>query len=155
MARKTSRFQALLRVALGGFFLVIGLQKVSDLTAFTEAVFNYQIVFPPFDAYAAYLVAWLEVVAGGVLIIGRWGTRGSLAIVAGLLFTFINALAIAMAKGLNINCGCFTKSEDPTNLPLHIAMNVVLLAITLFLLWHEFRKEQPSRHTGTRLVLPD
>lgn len=145
----------LLRVALGLFFLVIGVQKVSDLTAFTEAVFNYQILFPPYDAYAAYLVAWLEVVVGLALVAGRWGTRGALIIVAGLLFTFINALAMAAAKGLNINCGCFGSSDEPTNFPLHIGMNVVLLAVTLYLFWHEVQKGQTRRHSGTRLVLPN
>lgn len=155
MPRSSSLFPTLLRVALGLFFLVIGLQKVSDLTAFTESVFNYQILYPPYDAYAAYLVAWLEVVTGLALIIGLWGVRGALVIIAGLLFTFINALAIAAAKGLNINCGCFGQSDEPTNFPLHIGMNVCLLALTLYLFWHQVRKGQNRRYTGTRLVLPD
>ena len=133
----------LLRIALGFFFLIVGLIKLRDLDAFTEDIFNYQILFPPYDGYAAYFVAWLEVLAGLAVIIGRWALRGSLLLIAGMLLTFITALSIAAAKGLNINCGCFGSSEEPTNFPLHIGMNVLLLALTAFLFWRTTKTSVP------------
>lgn len=144
-----------LRVGLGLFFLVVGILKVRDLGAFTEAIFNYQILFPPYDAYAAYFVAWLEVVIGLVLIVGLWGTRGALLITAGLLAVFIAALSMAAAKGLNINCGCFSASEEPTNFPLHIGMNVLLLLVTACLFWQQGRKKTGKLFSSKgKLTLP-
>ena len=142
----------LLRAGLGLFFLIVGVLKIRDLPAFTEDIFNYQILFPPYDAYAAHLVAWLEILAGLVVMIGRWGTRGALLLIAGLLFTFITALSIAAAKGLNINCGCFGYSEDPTNFPLHIGFNLALLLLTGFLFW---RQILPARLTSTQANTQD
>ena len=130
-----------LRIALGLFLLVVGVIKLMDLEAFTEDVFNYQILFPPYDAYAAYFVAWLEVILGIILIIGLWGTRGALLLTSGLLVSFIAALSSAASRGLNINCGCFGHSDEPTNFFLHISFNVVLFLLTLALFWSHLRKE--------------
>lgn len=154
MSRKAQLALLLLRVGLGLFFLVVGLIKVRDLNAFTEDVFNYQILFPPYDGYAAYLVAWLEVIAGLVVIIGLRGLLGGLTLIAGMFTTFIIALSIAAAKGLNINCGCFGSSDEPTNFPLHIGMNAALLLLTLFLFWSYSRKGSKSIFHCKKLDLP-
>jgi uncharacterized membrane protein YphA (DoxX/SURF4 family) len=155
MAQKSSLLNILLRMALGLFFFITGVIKAGDLDAFTEDVFNYQLLFPPYDAYAAYLVAWLEIIAGAVLAIGLWGRRGALVLIAGMLVTFIGALSSAAARGLNINCGCFGASDEPTNFPFHIGLNSVLLLITFYLLWQEFRRGRGHLFKADRLVLPE
>ena len=147
-------FFHLLRIGLGLFFLVVGIMKLRDLESFTEAIFNYQILFPPFDGYTAYLVAWLEVIAGLVVMIGLWGTRGGLLLLGGLLTAFIIALSMAAAKGLNINCGCFGSSEEPTNFVLHIGMNVGLLLLTALLFWHQLKNSQNHLFGKSKLHLP-
>jgi uncharacterized membrane protein YphA (DoxX/SURF4 family) len=144
MSRGSTIVLHLLRVALGLFFLFVGLLKLRDLDAFTEDIFNYQILFPPYDGYAAYFVAWLEVWAGLAVLVGRRGLLGGLILVAGMLATFITALSIAAAKGLNINCGCFGSSDEPTNFPLHIGMNAALLAVTALLVCYQVRTGQSS-----------
>lgn len=144
----------LLRLGLGIFFLIFGLKKVADLDTFTEAVFNYQILFPPYDGYAAYFVAWLEVVAGLVILPGRWGTRGGLVAIGGMLIAFITALSIAAAKGLNINCGCFGPSDEPTNYPVHITLNCVLFAITVLLFWRQSTQRSKHLFPKEKLNLP-
>lgn len=145
----------ILRVGLGIFFVWSGLIKVADLDAFTEAVFNYQILFPPYDGYAAYFVAWLEVIAGLATVIGRWGARGGLLAIAGMLAAFNIALGIAASKGLNINCGCFGSSEEATNYPLHIGLNILLLALTVLLLWREFTARSKHLFPESKLSLPN
>lgn len=154
MSRRARLTLLVLRVGLGLFFFVVGLIKLRDLDAFTEDIFNYQILFPPYDGYAAYLVAWLEVVAGLAVIIGLRGLLGGLVLIAGMLTAFITALSIAAAKGLNINCGCFGSSDEPTNFPLHIGMNVALLLLTFFLIWSCSRKDHKSIFKGKKLALP-
>lgn len=144
----------LLRVALGLFFLIVGFLKLRDLDGFTEDIFNYQILFPPFDGYAAYLVAWLEVIAAAAVIIGHRGALGGLVLIGGMLTTFIIALSIAAAKGLNINCGCFGSSDQPTNFPLHIGLNSSLLLLTFVLFWQLTRKNTKRLFRKSRLNLP-
>lgn len=144
----------ILRMGLGLFFLIVGLLKLRDLDAFTEDIFNYQLLFPPYDGYAAYGVAWLEVVAGLCVLIGFWGTRGGLLLIAGLLLSFVGALSMAAARGLNINCGCFGSSEAPSNFPLHIGMNLLLLLLSAYLFWREL-SSPPKRLFGkSKLTLP-
>ena len=139
-----------LRVGLGCFFLISGLLKLQNLSSFTEDIFNYQILFPPYDGYVAYLVTWLEIIAGLAIGIGFGALRGGLIVVAGLLITFITALSISASKGLNINCGCFGISEEVTNFPLHIDMNALLLLLTagLFAYYSLSRKDKESFEQG-------
>lgn len=144
----------LLRMGLGLFFLIVGTLKLRDLTAFTEDIFNYQILFPPYDGYAAYLIAWLEVVTGSIVIVGRWGTRGALLLIAAMLLSFIIALSTAANKGLNINCGCFGSSEEPTNFPLHISLNATLLLLSAYLFWHQIHKRKKPLFGEKKLHLP-
>ncbi|MBK1832983.1 MauE/DoxX family redox-associated membrane protein [Roseibacillus ishigakijimensis] len=143
------------RIALGLFFLVTGVLKLRDLNAFTEDVFNYQILFPPFDAYTALLVVWLEIIAGLVVLVGRWGLRGGLVTIGGLLLAFIAALSHAAARGLNINCGCFGSSEEPTNFPLHLGLNALLLLLTLLLLRHSSTPAKGQVFGPGKLHLPE
>ncbi len=139
---------------MGIFFLIVGIIKLRDLDSFTEDVFNYQILFPPYDAYAAYLIAWLEVIAGALVAIGLWGMRGGLMLISGMICSFIIALSVAASKGLNINCGCFGSSEEPTNFTLHIGFNMILLLISVALLTIHLRKKRHHIFGKKRFSLP-
>ncbi|MDQ8189662.1 DoxX family protein [Roseibacillus persicicus] len=151
----TATLFLILRLGLGIFFVWSGLIKLADLDAFTEAVFNYQILFPPYDGYAAYFVAWLEVIAGLATVIGRWGARGGLLAIAFMLAAFNIALGIAASKGLNINCGCFGSSEEPTNYLLHIGLNLLLWVLAIILLWREFTTRSKRLFSENKLSLPN
>lgn len=122
------------RMFLGAFFVWSGIVKLLDLSAFTEAVANYQMIPRPYDAWVAYLLPWAEVFAGMALLVGFF-VDGALLCVAGMMLVFVGALSYAWSQGLNINCGCFGASDDPVNYPWKIASNVgiLLLAIVLWL----------------------
>jgi len=98
------------RVALGGVFILAAVGKIAGPQDFAQAVAGYRIL--PLSAVNlfAIIVPWLELLVGlslwsGILI------RSGVAVAAALNVMFIVAAASAMARGLNIECGCFTLSH--------------------------------------------
>ena len=124
----------ILRVALGGFFIWSGAVKLADLDSFVDTVGNYQIVDRPWDAYFGYFVPWFEVVAGLAVVTGL-GIRAGLLSLMGMLVGFSVAIAWVWSEGLNINCGCFGKSDEPTNYGRHLFYNVLLICTGAGLFW--------------------
>ena len=132
----------LLRVSLGVYFVYSGGLKifVVGFDDFVDAVGNYQIVGAPWDAVAGYLLPWVELCAGLALVLG-WAFRGAALLVVAMLVVFNVALALAWSSGLEINCGCYAKSAEPTNYPLKILSNAAwLLCGVLILIEPSFRK---------------
>ena len=95
------------RVLLGTWFLYSGGVKlwVTGLDRFTRDIANYQLLPQPFDAWAAYTVPWLEVVAGLCLMLGFF-RRGAILMLFGLVLGFSTFIGWAWAHQLDISCGC-------------------------------------------------
>jgi len=112
-----------LQAVLGAFFIWSGITKLPDLSGFTQTVANYQLVDRPWDAVAAYFVPWVEIIAGLALVTGIL-VKGGLLILLTMLIGFSAAIAWVWSQGLNINCGCYGASDEPTNYPVHLAINL-------------------------------
>jgi uncharacterized membrane protein YphA (DoxX/SURF4 family) len=103
----------LLRFGLGALFIVAGVLKLRDPTAFATEITNYRTL----AGAAPYLAATLpmvEIVLGAALILApaAWRRAGALA-TAGLLAIFTVAVTQAVARGINIDCGCFGGGASP------------------------------------------
>ncbi len=135
----------LLRLCLGGLFVWSGVVKLQDLPEFLESVGNYQFEFlnEPYDAVVTYTLPWVEVFAG-LAVISGFGKSGGLVIIMGMLASFCWALSDAWSKGLNINCGCFSKNSEPVNYPLKLAENVGIFVVALVLLIMALRMRRKS-----------
>ena len=96
---------AILRLYLALIFIFSGLDKINDLNGFAQSIENYKILPLYLINITAIIIPWIEVVAGSLLLLGIWIKENSVIILA-LLLVFTAALIIALAKGLNINCGC-------------------------------------------------
>lgn len=96
-----------LRVALGAVFIVASLDKIQNPEAFATTIANYRLL--PYKSINGIAIAlpWLEVVTGILLVLGIW-IKASTMIVWGLLLAFSIAISQALARGLDISCGCFT-----------------------------------------------
>jgi len=140
-----------LRVAFGLFFLYGG-EKLFRLDEFTRQVGNYRIVVDPWDAVVAYMVPCFEVVVGICLVSGIL-MRGALLTAAGMTFVFMVGIGQAMARGLDINCGCFSASDMPSNLGRHMALLVGMMVVIGFLAFVE-RMSRTRGFGGKRLRLP-
>ena len=98
---------ALLRVALGAVFIVASLDKIQNPDAFVTNIANYRLLPYTVINAIAIVLPWVEVITGTLLILGVW-IRASTMIVWGLLLAFSVAISQALARGLDISCGCFT-----------------------------------------------
>lgn len=96
----------LFRVALGGLFIYAGVVKVADPLGFAQDIRNYRLVGQTLSFVAALVLPWLEIVAGAFLVAGI-STRGAALVVTGLLVFFILLTLVTMARGLDVDCGCF------------------------------------------------
>jgi uncharacterized membrane protein YphA (DoxX/SURF4 family) len=94
------------RVVLGGLFIYAGVVKVVDPLGFAQDIRNYRLVGQSLAFVAAVVLPWLEIVAGAFLIPGVW-KRGASLVITGLLVFFIVLTLVTMARGLDIECGCF------------------------------------------------
>ncbi len=94
------------RLVLGGLFIYAGAVKVLDPLDFAQDIRNYRLVGQSLSFIAAIVLPWLEILAGAFLIAGLW-RRGAALVITGLLVFFIVLTAVTMARGLDVDCGCF------------------------------------------------
>jgi uncharacterized membrane protein YphA (DoxX/SURF4 family) len=123
-----------LRVLFGGLFIVSGALKAGDPGAFLLDVRSFQVLGDPWAAWLAMSLPWIEIVCGAALVAGGWAS-GALVILGAAIAVFIGALGQAWARGIDVTCGCFGRSENHTNFPLQIGFDIILLAVAGFLLW--------------------
>ncbi|PID59637.1 MAG: hypothetical protein CR986_05055 [Ignavibacteriae bacterium] len=119
---------ALTRIYLALFFLISGLNKINHLNEFAQSIENYRILPIGFVNIFAIIFPWLEVISGGLLLIGVFIKENS-SIILGLLVIFTLAVASAYFRGININCGCSTTLVDQKVGLLKIIENIALLIV--------------------------
>ncbi|MFH2052277.1 MAG: MauE/DoxX family redox-associated membrane protein [bacterium] len=120
----------LCRLAVGGIFIYASLDKLAHPGAFAAAIDNYRMVPYPLLHPMAHLLPVLEMLMGLGLVLGVL-RRGAALIAALLTLVFIVAIASALARGLDISCGCFhTDGGHGVGLDL-LVRDVVLLLLCL------------------------
>ncbi len=95
---------------VGAVFVFAGLAKIGDPQAFAAQIHNFRLAPIWSENLIAVWLPWIEVLAGGGLIVGvRRGAASWLTAAMMVLFTV--AVAQAWARGLDIECGCFGTSD--------------------------------------------
>jgi uncharacterized membrane protein YphA (DoxX/SURF4 family) len=122
------------RLILAGVFIYASVDKIAHPAAFAKDVYNYQILPDTFINLTALVLPWLELFLGLCLLAGIW-LPGAVLAVNGLLVVFLAALVFNLARGLDINCGCFsTGSEAPAmSTTYYLIRDAVFLVIGAFL----------------------
>jgi rhodanese-related sulfurtransferase/uncharacterized membrane protein YphA (DoxX/SURF4 family) len=141
------------RLFLGGIFIYASYDKILDPVRFAEIVFNYHI-FPDLLVNPTSLfLPWLEVLVGLCLILGIW-LPGAVLICNGLLLVFFLTLLFNLARGLDIDCGCFTTSIGASSggrMLWYLLRDGFFLLAASFLLVCFFFSKMPF---GARFVKP-
>ncbi len=101
------------RIILGALFLWASVTKVPDMAAFAEGVANYRIVPPSLVPVVAAAVVGVEIAAGVALMLSVWARAAAL-VLAALLAVFTVGLASALARGIDLACGCFGGTDAAT-----------------------------------------
>lgn len=94
------------RLVVGVTLVWASLDKLAHPGAFATAIHHYRLVPLSLLHPFALLLPMVELVAGGALVLGV-ARRGAALIAAFLMLVFIVAIACALARGLDISCGCF------------------------------------------------
>jgi rhodanese-related sulfurtransferase len=102
------------RLFLGGIFVYASCDKILHPVFFAETVYNYQVLPDLLVNITALVLPWVELLVGLALILGLW-LAGALVISNLLLLVFSGTLVFNLARGLDIDCGCFTSSIGPSS----------------------------------------
>ena len=123
----------LFRIFLGLLFIYAGIEKISDPAGFSNAIYNYKLL--PFSLvnFFAITLPWIELSAGLLLLFGVYVKENS-SIIAALLIIFFIAIAISLARGLNIECGCFGTSTGAKVGLIKLVENLVLILASSLLM---------------------
>ncbi len=128
----------LVRLGLAGVFIVAGALKVTDLPASGRAVVAYELMPTNVAMTVGAIQPFFELMLGALLLIGL-ATRVTALISALTMVAFIAGITSAWARGLNIDCGCFSKGGHlppgvtPNYLP-EILRDIGFLAMAIFLM---------------------
>jgi putative oxidoreductase len=152
----------ILRLALGGIFVAAGVTKIwpvkvktapfavtvasyaPDASEFADSVLNYRLPPRELNNLVAITFPWIELLAGGLLMCGTW-KRASTLVITVLMVVFLIAIGQAVARGLNISCGCFGTVEGRKVGLTALAEDTGMLAAALWLLWRDKqRRENPA-----------
>jgi uncharacterized membrane protein YphA (DoxX/SURF4 family) len=98
------------RLVLGGAFVVASISKIADPAAFAASIGYYHLLPTGSLMLVATVLPWLELLCGLGLIFGI-APRANALLVFLMLFVFTAGVGSALARGLDISCGCFT--QDP------------------------------------------
>jgi rhodanese-related sulfurtransferase/uncharacterized membrane protein YphA (DoxX/SURF4 family) len=104
----------LLRLFLGVIFVYASFDKIFRPAAFAEIIYNYQILPEPLINLASIFLPWLELLLGLLLILGFW-LPGAVLVCNSLFLVFFATLVFNSARGLDIDCGCFSVSTEASS----------------------------------------
>src|ERR1700680_644400 len=126
---------------IGGVFIYAGAIKALDPIRFAGDIDNYKILPWAIGVRLAFYLPWLEILCGLALIARRL-YLGGLWILTALISVFIVATVAAKVRGLDITCGCFGHASKNWSFSTHLALDLVLLGATIFLLRISFGRSR-------------
>lgn len=116
------------QVAIALVFLAAALGKISDPGAFAKQIHYFRLAPIGFENTIAIMLPWIELVAALALLMRAQPRSGAL-VTAGLMVLFVAVVAAALARGLDIECGCFGTSDAGRVGAAKLLENVGLLAL--------------------------
>lgn len=123
----------LARIIIGLMFVIVGVGKIAHPAEFADEIANYQILPNYLINLTAITVPWIELIAG-ILVIFGIKQKPSAAIILLMLIVFTSGVAVAMAKGLNIDCGCYSQiASQQVGIP-KILENTGLMILSIIIM---------------------
>jgi len=121
------------RVFLGLLFIVSSVDKLANPDAFAQSIASYRMLpvwLPPF---MATILPWLELLCGFSILFGAF-TQGASLLLTAMLIIFTFAVLVALVRGLDISCGCFTQDPAAGRIGwMKVLQNSTLIVLTIFL----------------------
>jgi uncharacterized membrane protein YphA (DoxX/SURF4 family) len=101
------------RIVVAVTFVVAAVPKIDDLVGFAADIRAYQ-VFPVWSTHVlAAFVPMLELVGAAAIVSGRdrWVRAGGV-VLGALTVAFIALIGSVIARGIDLDCGCFGKQAE-------------------------------------------
>jgi uncharacterized membrane protein YphA (DoxX/SURF4 family) len=128
------RLVLILRVGLGGVFLVAGALKIGHADDFASQIAGFQLLPLPLIAPLALLLPFLEAMVGLYLIVGLFTQFA--AWFAGLeMAVFAAAIASAVVRGIHTSCGCFGPSDHTLTSWPEVGRDLGLTLVAAIVAW--------------------
>lgn len=132
----------LCRLLLGGVFVWAGAVKALDVPAFAGQVAAYQLLSYAWNYVVAATLPYVELLAGVLLLVNCRVKPAALLLLL-LNALFIGVLVSVVARGLDIDCGCFGPDAGTTPLQA-LGRDIVLLALAVAVYRQHDRYQMPS-----------
>jgi uncharacterized membrane protein YphA (DoxX/SURF4 family) len=104
-----------LRAGFAALFLYAGIAKLADVRAFALDVANYRMLPAAFVGPFAAAIPGVEVACGVGLLRAR-SARAAALLATAMLVAFTVAAVQALARDINIDCGCFGSVRAPVTI---------------------------------------
>ena len=101
------------RLLVGSIFIYASFYKIIEPASFARSIWYYHLVPGSLINLIALILPWLELIAG-LAILGGVYFRGAVFWANLMTVVFIVALASTIARGIDIDCGCFKASQSAT-----------------------------------------
>ena len=129
-----------LRIALGLFFLYVGIRKIFTLSSFVEDIARFDIVPIAYEEWVAYLGIACELAVGLCFLTKRL-YLAAVSLGVAMCSVFVGIFLQGWIRGLELSCSCLGVQREVSNYPFEILWRVGLLLAVLALFW-EIRKQQ-------------
>jgi len=121
----------LLAWALGLLFIYSALTKIPAPASFALAVKHFKMLPLWAVNIPALILPWCELTAGVALLTVKWRRAGALLVMV-MLCLFVVSVAMAIARDLDISCGCFGEAGGRAGYPL-LTFDLVLAALAAWI----------------------
>jgi len=118
------------QTAIGLVSLAASLTKIGDTATFARQIHAYRLL--PFGLENLFAIAlpWVELVLALAILL-RLHPRAGSVVGAGLAALFVVAVTAALARGLDIECGCFGTADAGRVGAAKLLENIGLLAVAV------------------------
>lgn len=96
---------------ISGIFIYAGIMKLLDFSAFPEEISRYHIIPADLVLYVATYLVFFEIFAAIALLIPTFRVCGAWCMFF-LMAVFCVAIIFALARGIDITCGCFGSNSS-------------------------------------------
>ncbi len=110
-ARALDAVSAFARFFMAVVWLYAGAAKLGDHMAVTQSIRAYGLFSLPQSDFLARIIGPMEIAGGLILLLGLFLRQAS-AVAVIVLLAFIAGIAQAWARGLVIDCGCFSTADS-------------------------------------------
>ena len=131
-----------LRVGLGVFFLITGLQKISGMNETADFLTRSRLLPAFFSMPLACIGIAMELVVA-VCLLSKRSYRGATVWGVVMCGTFLLLYLQAWMRGLELSCNCLGSTHEITNYPFDTSMRLLLLGAMLLLFW-DSRRPAPT-----------